>query len=399
MMGRNTKRVPKQRNRMISTRIACFIAVMFCCHICSLFAFPSEPNGEPPNRVAALKAKKDFSAIGIEFELIVDDHRTKGKVKHTTFPVTVFRNDDSVQILHDMILSDKEQKFAPLDIESLKVVGPLARGVYLATLKPAPEYATYNFATPIVGKYTYFLSYDSTSFFHTTSPPMLVDLSKFNSRHYQPSDLSLIFDSEQTWIPMPEISERTFSIVMRTTDLKTKQGNAVSVEPLLIFTFKTADSAIPSEAWISATWTVDGKPFLIPKSACSTKWTFDDWKQDEKGNEYPFKQIEEQQIQNVSMLDMLDESTGWLAKLASGAFAPTTKLYLRQEIKVKNWMPISAEKNLFLGPEDGVAVRHSNTMELYVSGVDKKESDRILRKKAIERGEPPPDGESPCSPP
>lgn len=382
---------------MISIRLGTLITALLCCHLLGAtasLAKPMEPNDEPPNRTAARKAAKALSAIGIEYELIVDDYRPKDKSKHTAFPYTIFRNDDSVQILHELSLSEKGRKLAPLDTESVREVGPLARSIHLATLKPSPEYATYNFATPIVGRYTYFKSNDSRSFFHTTTAPVLVDLSKFQSQHYPPSELNLIFDAEQTWIPMPEISDSTFAIVIRSVDLKTKQGNETTIKPMLIFTFKSTDSAIPSEAWIAATWTVEGKPFLIPKSASSTKWTFGDWKRDESGNAYPSNQVEEQQSTNVTMLDMLDESTGWLAKLASGKFETTPKTLLRKEIKVKNWMPISPDQNLFLKPEDFVAVRDSNTNELYISGVEKEESDRILEKSESLRREfsvPPPE--------
>lgn len=335
------------------------------------------------NQESAIRVKSVFGAVGMEFETVSKD--TNGE---TVYRTSIFRNTSSCQLVHGAFITDSSQKLTPLTHEKLVHVNKSAQ-IHMARKKSSRrEYAIISLEKPVSGNYTYFQSSNPEKFFQTARAPILCSMTEFEPSKIAASPIDLIFDPKNSWEPLPQVGKNAYCIEIGKQDLELSKGRVARLRTLLLFSFLTEVSGIPSKVWISGEWTVDGVVRILPYASSTDVWTFDDFRRHESGIDYPFSQVEEHTIADIGLPQLLDESTGKLETLMNGTFSPKLTPSVYRKITVKNWATIPANAALFLEAEDGVAVRNADSNDLAVKGKSIEESNRILG--IVEPGKTPP---------
>lgn len=323
-------------------------------------------------RLRTSRAKQILSSVGVVYSI---NEYWEG-APDTDEQYSLFVNSTSFQLARGIDLSQHFEKLTPVTRENLGDIA--SKGFfYTGHTQPKSEFSSFNFQTDLPGDYIYYYTTVPDRLVRLVHTPLFISVSSLVLNGEAKSPLELIADESSVWEMLPS-SRELFYIPLRSVTTKTKQGSDVTFRTILVFSLHSSESGLPSDVWMTAEWSFQGETAIVPLEYCGQYWRFRNWKAGPGGLQYPSLQVEVSELSNVTMEDILDEGTGALQQLFSGRFRPVMKPNLRREIHVKQWTPISPSIDLFLSAEDGAIISDQDTTEVYIKGMDRQESDRLL---------------------
>jgi len=199
----------------------------------------------------------------------------------------------------------------------------------------------------------------------------------------QPADI--VFDKDRTWRKIE--SERGVSFAIDLTDKngaiekwphKTSKGKAIWTINTVVVNFESSNSNLPREIYKITEYEIDGNRYPFPIDLNSESYVLSDWREVSPGVIYPFAHRIEFHDTGMSMEDFLNEDKGYLGDFVNGKFRCSNNLYKAIDIRVIDVQRFPPSQSFFISPPPGNYATNMDTHELYITGVSKEESDKIL---------------------